>query len=68
MKTLKTRWIEIVASLWLIIIAVHFFGRYPVPMSAETDPPFAYLGMLVLIIATLVIRAFSAVRSRTEDQ
>lgn len=54
MSTLRKHAVEAIASIWLLLVAVQYLGRYFVGL--DLDYSFAYIGMLVLTIAAVGLR------------
>lgn len=56
--------VEVIAAVWLIIVAVQYLSRYFI-RGIDVDFTPAYIVMLCLIVAAVGIRAFQAIRSRS---
>ena len=55
MDTLKTHAVEVIAAVWLVIVAVQYLSRYFIRWL-DLDFTCAYIGMLVLITMTMIAR------------
>lgn len=57
MHNLKKHTIEILAIVWLSIVAIQYLGRYFVSWLHSLDFTFAYIIMLLIVVSTLTLRA-----------
>jgi hypothetical protein len=58
MDTLKTYAVEAISAVWLAIVAVQYLSRYFIAGLEKVDFTFAYVGMLILMLASVVFRLF----------
>jgi uncharacterized membrane protein len=61
MKTLAQYAVEVIAAVWLVIVAVQYLSRYFIG-GLNVDYTWAYIGMLALTIVTAALRRGSGVR------
>ena len=65
MNTLMRYAVEVVAALWLVIVAVQFLSRYFIP-GLDVDLSIAYFLMLCLAAVVLGVEALRAVSAYLE--
>ena len=61
MDTLKKYTVEVIATVWLVVVAVQYLSRYFIGLNV--DFTFAYVGTLCLIAVIGGVIAFRAIQS-----